>query len=117
METLRSSAIATSKQLQDPLADRADVLGGRGTRRLGVATRKRVEDAPVRVERCVCSLVRLEPLLARCAEHVPHDREHRREQLVLRRVADDLVEARVLFRVGLAGGDLALLRGEYLAQL
>src|SRR5439155_24773395 len=48
---------------------------------------------------------------------VPYDGEHRREQLVLRRVADHLMEARVLFRVRLAGGDLALLRGEYFAQL
>src|SRR3989442_9229405 len=117
METLRSSAIATSKQLQDPFADRADVLSGRGACRFGVAARERVEDAPVRVERCVCSLVRLEPLLARCSEHVPHDREHRGEELVLRRIADDLVEARVLFRVCLAGGDPPLLRGEYFAQL
>src|SRR5207249_4232603 len=94
-----------------------DVLGGRGACRFGVAARERVEDAPVRVERCVCSLVRLEPLLARCAEHVPHDREHRGEELVLGGVADDLVEARVLFRVRLAGGDPALLGGEYFAQL
>src|SRR5438309_11574707 len=65
----------------------------------------------------MCALVVQEPQLPRLAEHDPHDREHRREQLVLRRVADDLVEARVLFRVGLAGGDLALLHGEYFAQL
>ena len=65
----------------------------------------------------MCALVRLEPLLARCAEHVPDHREHRREQLVLRGVADDLVEADVLFHVRLAGRDLPLLRREDLAQL
>jgi hypothetical protein len=71
----------------------------------------------VRVERGMCALVRLEPLLARCAKHVPDDREHRREELVLRSVTDDLVEARVLLHVCLAGGDLPLLRGEDLAEL
>ena len=71
----------------------------------------------MRVERCVRSLVRLQPLLARCAEHVPDDREHRREELVLRGVTDDLVEARVLLHVRLARGDLSFLRGEDLAEL
>jgi hypothetical protein len=71
----------------------------------------------VRVERRMRSLVRLQPLLARGAEDVPDDREHRREELVLRGVPDDLVEARVLFHVGLARGDLPLLSGEDLAEL
>jgi hypothetical protein len=64
MEMLRSSAIATSKELQDSFADSADVLGRCGPRRFAVMARERVEDASMRVERCVRALVRLEPLLA-----------------------------------------------------
>src|SRR3981081_74896 len=115
METLRSSAIATSKELQDSFADRADVLGRCGPRPLGAVARERVEDASMRVERGVRALVRLEPLLARCTEDIPDHREHRCEELVPRRVADHLVEARVLFHICLAGRDLALLRREDLA--
>jgi len=117
MEMLRSSAIATSKQLQDPFADGTDVFSRCDPRRLDVAARECVEDAAVRVKRCMRSLVRLQPLLARRAEHVPDNGEHRREELVLRSVADDLVEARVLFHVRLARGDLPFLRGEDLAEL
>ena len=78
---------------------------------------ERAQDATVRVERGVCALVRLEPLLARGAKHVPHDAEHRREQLVARGRTDELVETRVLFGVRLAGGDPGLLLGEDLSQL
>src|SRR6185503_1161401 len=52
----------------------------------------------------------------RCAKHVPDDGEHRREELVLRGVTDDLVEARVLLHVRLACGDLPFLHGEDLAE-
>src|SRR3981081_2313962 len=97
METRGSSDIATSKELQDPFADRADVLGGCRPRRFGVVARERVEDASMRVERGVRALVRLAPPLPRCTEDIPDHREHRCEELVPRRVADHLVEADVLF--------------------
>src|SRR5437867_2631046 len=71
----------------------------------------------MRLERGVRACVRLEPLVARRAEHVPDDAEHGDEQLVARRDADHLVEARVLLGVRLARGDLALLLDEELTQL
>jgi hypothetical protein len=112
-----SSAIATSKQLQDPFADGLDVVRAGSARRLGVVLRESLVDLVMRFDRCMRACVRLEPRLARCAEHVPDHAEHRREELVARRVADDLVEARVLVGVGLPGGDLPFLRAEQLAEL
>jgi len=65
----------------------------------------------------VRALVRLEPLLARFAHHVPDDAEHRREQLVPRCLSDELVEAGVFIGVRLPARDLALLRSENLPEL
>src|SRR5712692_1461206 len=110
MLTERSSATVPSQEFQDALADRADVVRGSGARLFGVVARDRLEDAAVCVDGGVCTLVRLEPVLARGAQHVPDDGEHRREQLVLRGTPDRLVKPRVLFGVGLAGPNLALLR-------
>ena len=69
------------------------------------------------VERRMRALVRLEPLLARFAHDVPDHPEHRRQQLVPRCFADELVEACVFVGVWLARGDLSLLRREDLSEL
>jgi hypothetical protein len=63
------------------------------------------------------ALICLEPLLARRAQDVPDHGEHRRKELVLGGVADDLVEADVLFDVRFARRDLPLLLGQDLAKL
>src|SRR3954464_4052351 len=63
------------------------------------------------------SSVRLEPLLAARAKNVPDDAEHRREELVAGRGADDLMEANILVGVRLPRGDLPLLRDEQVAEL
>ena len=63
------------------------------------------------------ALVRLKPLLARGAHDVPDHTQHRGQELVPRRLADDLVEARVLIGVGLARRDLSLLGREDLCEL
>src|SRR5207245_9528804 len=86
-------------------------------RRFGIAARERVEDSLVSVEGRVGALVGLAPRFARRPEHVPDHREHRREEIVVRGIADDLVEARVLFDVRLAGRDLPFLFGQDPAQL
>jgi len=79
---------------------------------VAVVRAERDENAAVRVERRVRALIRLKPLLPRFAHHVPDHAQHRRQQLVPRGLADELVEARVFIRVRLARGDLSLLRRE-----
>src|SRR4029079_5038723 len=91
-----SPALATSQQLQDPFADRLDVIRAGSARRLGVVLRESLIDLVMRLDRRMRACVRLEPRLARCAEDIPDHAEHRREELVPGGVADDLMEARVL---------------------
>jgi hypothetical protein len=71
----------------------------------------------MRVQRRVRALVGLQPSLSRFAHDIPDDAEHRREELVPRRQADELVEARVFVGVGLTRGDLPLLSREDLPEL
>jgi hypothetical protein len=87
------------------------------SRRLAIVGAKGGEDAPVRVERRMRALVGLKPLLAGLAHDVPDHAEHRRQELVSGRQADQLVEARVFIGVRLARGDFSLLCGEDLSEL
>ena len=77
---------------------------------VAVVRAERSENAAVRVERRVRTLIHLKPLFPRFAHHVPDHAEHRRQQLVPRCLADELVKARVFIRVRLARGDPSLLR-------
>src|SRR5688500_19218456 len=92
-------------------------MRGRGARGLRVVCLESLEDATVRVDGSVRAGVRLQPLLARRAQDIPDDGEHRDEQLVTRGLADDLVEACVFLRIRLAGLHLRRLAVEDLAQL
>src|SRR5260221_10038085 len=118
IEMDRSSGTASSlEQAKDPFAHGADVLGAGLACGLGVVPDQRVVDPVVRLEGCVGARVRLEPLLARRAQHVPDHPEHRGEKLIAGGVADDLVKTDVLVGVRLARRDLLLLRDEQVVQL
>src|SRR5919198_844573 len=111
------SCLTSSDEPKDPFPHRLDVVRRGRAGRVGVVRAERREDAPVRVERRVRARMRLQPLLARFTQDVPDDAQHRREELVARRLTDHLVEARVLFRVRLVRRDPALLYRERLGEL
>src|SRR4029077_5666221 len=88
---LRLRALLVRDELEDPLADGLDVVGRRGARGIRVMRLEGREDPLVRGDRRGGTLARLQPLLARAAEDVPDDAEHRDEQLVPGGLADELV--------------------------